>query len=277
MALLDQIVKGNFVPPGNNPRFKVYDYWYNILVDGINTIYSTGIVPSELLGGLPTVAAPSVYHTFFDDFDLSAAAAAPLATWTVTEDDAACTQLLIDAAGGVLQLTNKATSDDNGQQIQLQQESFRLLVGKKLWFEVRFRCPAADVTNLDLFIGLAETEDITDVADNRPANGVGFTKTDAGVGTIFLVSADNGTDLVSPASLKTLITNTWTRVGFYFDGGATGSATITPYIDGVAGQSIPAITYATMAELCPTFYVGNGDATTTQILDIDYVLVVQER
>jgi hypothetical protein len=277
MALLDRIVKANFVPPGYGPKFKVYDYWYNLLVDKINTTQSTGRIDTDLLGGVPVCALPSVTHVLFDDFDLSAAAAAPLATWTVTETAGGCTQLLIDATGGVLQLTNEATTDNSGQQVQLIQESFRLTVGKKLWFEVRFRCPCADVTDLDLFLGLAETENITAVEDDMPANGVGFYKDDDAVGTIFLASSDNGTNIVSPAAVKTLVANTWTRLGFYFNGGATGAATITPYVDGVAGTPLTSITYATMVELAPIFMVRNGDATETQILDLDYFLAVQER
>ena len=271
----ERLTRDNFVD--HPPFFPVYDYWYNLLVDAMNSVATNGEINTAILGEVPLCFLPSVNYQLLDDFDLSAASAAPLATWTVTEDDAACTQLLIDAVGGALQLTNKATTDDNAQQIQSQQESFRLLVGKKLWYEARVRCPAADVTNLDLFIGLAETEDLTGVADNMPANGVGFTKTDAGVGTIYLASSDNGTNIVSPGSLKTLITNTWTRLGFYFDGGATGSATITPYIDGVAGSPLAAVTYATMAELAPIFMIRNGNNVTTQILDIDYVRVIQER
>jgi len=281
---LDRITKQNYLSK-KGPFLTVYSGWYNALVDHINTIFGSiniedgEISVSNVAGtmNVPFALVPAWKYRLFDDFDYSIASAAPHATWTITEDDAACTQLLIDELGGVLQLTNKAVTDDNAQQIQSQQETFRLVAGKELWFEARVRCPAADVTNLDLFIGLAETEDLTGVANNMPANGVGFTKTDAGVGTIFLASSDNGTDIVTAASLHTLVTNTWTRLGFHFNGGATGLATITPYINGVAGQSISAATYATMTELAPTFMVRNGDATTQQKLDIDYVNVVQDR
>jgi hypothetical protein len=275
MSVFTRITKSNFVPSG--PKFRVYDYWYNILVDALNSYADTGIIRTNVFSELPSLYLPSTHYKFFDDFDRGAASGAINADWTVYETDAGNTEVLTDAVGGIMTLTNGATDDDSASQVVLANESFRLVVGKKLWFETRIRSVAADVTNLDLSIGLIETEDLSTVADNKPANGIVFIKTDAGVGTIFLNSSDNNTDIVSAAAVHTLVTNTWTRLGFYFDGGATGSATITPYINGVAGSPLTSITYATMAELAPSFKVGNGDAVTTQVLQIDYVLVVQER
>jgi hypothetical protein len=40
---LERIVKANFVPPGYGPKFKVYDYWYNVVVDYLNGITTSGI------------------------------------------------------------------------------------------------------------------------------------------------------------------------------------------------------------------------------------------
>jgi hypothetical protein len=275
MSLFERLTRNNYV--SHKPFYKVYDYWYNVLVDAMNSMADTGTVPSNVFAGIPVTSFPSTYHRFFDDFDRGAASGAINADWTVYETDAGNTQVITDAIGGVMTLTNGATDDDSATQVVLANESFKLEAGKKLWFETRIRSTASDVTNLDLSIGLLETEDLTAVADNKPANGIVFIKTDAGVGTIFLNSSDNNVDIVSPNSLKTLVANTWTRLGFYFDGGATGSATITPYIDGVAGTPLTGITYATMAELAPSFKIANGDATTTQILQIDYVLIVQTR
>lgn len=277
MSVFDRITKTNFSQM-SGPKFRVYDYWYNILVDALNTIEDTGTVPTTIMGGIPTTSLPSTYYKFFDDFDRSGAAGALTADWTVTETDAGNAEVLVDVAGGVLRLTNGGTDDDSASQVVLSNISCQLTLGKKLWYETRVRSTAADVTNLDLSIGLiAAAEDLSAVADNMPANGIVFTKTDAGVGTIFLASSDNGTNKVSGASLKTLVTNTWTRLGFYFDGAATGSATVIPYIDGVAGVPLTSVTYATDPLLSPSFKVANGDATTTQILEIDYVLVVVER
>jgi len=279
MALLDRIVKANFVPPGYGPKFKVYDYWYNILVDKLNDVGTLGRVDSDQLSGLPLCGLPSTLHIFLDDFDKGIAAAGLEACWTVTETDAGNTEVIVDGNGGIITLTNGAADDDSASQIQKIGENFQLVAGKELWYEARVYVynAAADVTNLDFFVGLAETEDLTAVADNMPANGVGFRKTDAGVGTVFLTSSDNGTNIVSAAAITTIASGTWIRLGFYFNGGATGAATITPYVNGVAGNPITSVTYATMTALSPIFMVRNGDAVSTQILSVDYVYIVQER
>jgi len=274
MAILELLTKKNFVD--HPPFYTVYDYWYNQVVDQLNEVQTAGYIPTTNRGDVPLVALPNQYYTFFDDFDRSIASAAVEACWTLVAVGTA-TALHIDGVGGILQLSGQATTDNSTELIYNQSESFRLVEGKELWYETRVRCPAADVTNLDLSIGLMVTEDISAVADNKPANGICFIKTDAGIGTIFLNSSDNNTDIVSAASMKTLVTNTWTRLGFHFDGGATGSGVITPYIDGVACATLNSITYATQAEMAPFFMVRNGDATTTQQLDIDYVHIVQER
>ena len=232
-------------------------------------------------GGLwrtcPSPADPeykSIVHEYFNDFRASAADYDATNEWTATEDDGDDAQALsADAVSGELLLTNKATTDDNAQQVNLNQESFKLASGKPLWFEARFKT-AAGATQIDWSAGLVVAEDLTGVADNMPANGVVFHKED-GDTNIDIASSDNGTNLTS-AALGTWDTSYHT-LGFHFDGGATGSAVITPYIDGVAGAVIESVTYATMAELAPLFMVRNGDATTQQTMTIDYVRVVQLR
>lgn len=281
---LDKITGKNYLSKAG-PQIPVYSGWFNALIDGLTTSGFGEIGMSEgsattssgTFPDLPIAYPPNMYHCFFEDFVRSGASAAPDPSWTITEMDAADTQLLIDAAGGVLQMTCKAATDDNGHQLQLQQESFRLATGKPLWFETRVRMPAADVTNIDFYVGLAETENLTADATNFATNGVMLTKTDAAVGTVFCTSSDNGANKTTAASICTMLTNTWMRLGFYFDGGATGSAYIVPYYNGYAATPIPAVTYATMAELAPIIGVRNGDGVTTQILDVDYIFVLQER
>ena len=221
-------------------------------------VYNRATVQSEVLS-----------HEFMDDFfELSTA-------WTVTEDDAACTQAVGDIQFGAVTLTNKASTDNNAQQIQFAQETFILVSGKRIWFEARIRCAAGSELQLDFFVGLAAAEDLTGVADNMPANGIGFHKED-GDAIIDVSSSDGGTNLQS-ANVGTLADNTWTVLKFVFDGGATGAATITPYVNGTAGTAIASVTYATMAEVAPIIMIRNGDATTTQKMEVDYVRVIQER
>ena len=249
-----------------------------VTVDGV--LNKDGLVSNAVAGlfykaPLINGIKPFSAFTFFDDFFRPAAAAAPLAEWTVTEDDGADTQIINDAVGGTLTLTQKVTTDDDASQIQLQTEGFKMVADKEIWFETRIKCATGDATNLDFFIGLAEAEDLTGVSDNMPANGFGFHKDDAAK-EIDLSTSDDGTNIES-GTVHTLVDDTWVRLGFHFDGGATGSGTITPYIDGVAGTAITTATYATMVEVAPIFMLRNGDATVTQTMEIDYIYVAQER
>ena len=223
--------------------------------------------------GAPSHADPSIItHEFFEDFyeyDTTDA------LWTVTEDDAADTQAVIDANFGVMVLTCKATTDNDGQQIQVAQETFQMISGKEIWYETKLRLNSGDATEVDLIFGLIEAEDLTAIADNMPANGFGFKKDD-GDTNVDLFTSDGGSN-VQQATVDTLVDTAFVRYGMHFDGGATGSGIITPYIDGVAGTAITTAAYATMAEVSPYFMVRNGDGTTKQILEIDYVKVIQER
>ena len=207
---------------------------------------------------------------YFDDFfELDA-------SWTVTEDDAACTQAAQDEQFGVVLLTNKATTDDNGQQIQWAQAFAKPTTGKRLWFEARINCNGGDATNLDFFVGLAaDNTDLTGVADNMPSNGIGFHKDDGDTNIDFSTSDDD--THIQQAAVATLANDTYIRLGFSFDGGATGSGVLTPYVNGVAGTQITTMTYATMAEIAPIIMIRNGDGTTQQKIKIDYVQVISER
>ncbi len=214
-----------------------------------------------------------VTHEFFEDF------AQDPVDWTTVADSTGAAAAG-DARFGVVTLTNAATTDDDGTQLSFDNETFQLVSGERLIFEARIRCAAGDATNLDFFVGLLDfsgtaANNPLGAADNMPANGIGFHKDD-GDALIDASSSDGGTNLQT-AGVATLVDNTWTVLKLVFDGGATGAATITPYVDGTAGTAIASVTYATMALMSPVFMVRNGDATTQQTLEVDYVRVIQER
>jgi hypothetical protein len=62
---LDRITKLNFIPSG--PKFRVYDYWYNILVDKINALTSVTEIATTIL------TATDSGKTFFINADSGAA------------------------------------------------------------------------------------------------------------------------------------------------------------------------------------------------------------
>jgi hypothetical protein len=85
-----------------------------------------------------------------------------------------------------------------------------------------------------------------------------------------LTCSKGGVNTGAVAGVHTLVTATWVKLGFLID----GLTSCTPYVDGVAGTAATA-TFCDDEALAPYFLVRNGDNVTTQILDIDYVNVVQ--
>jgi hypothetical protein len=258
---------------GDNDQLRFGDGTNGDLVSYWNATYLQSGPPTGLWANAPSKLDPRYQQTcyeFWDDFfNASDASAAPDFDWIVTEDDAACTQLMQDANGGTLKLTNKATTDDNAQQIVWQQEPFLLAAGKHLWFEARVKC-GAGATEVDMAMGLMATEDLTGVADNLPADGVTIHKDDGAVTLKFTASKD-GTNTGANADIGDLTTG-WHTYGFYVN----GVTNITPYFDGTADTAITA-TICDDEQLAPFFMVRNGDGVTTQTLEIDYIRIVQLR
>ena len=220
-----------------------------------------------LWDGCPSPLDPAfdaVAFRFFEDFTQGFDATN---VWAVTEDDAACTQVVQNAAGGTLLLTNTAV-DDNAQQICGKSEAFKLAAGKTLWFEARVK--VSDATESDLIVGLvADGEDMTGVADNRFADGIGFFKADGATALQFGASK-NGTDTGANTNVGTVTTG-WHTIAFRVD----GLTSATPYFDGVAGTPISA-TFCDDEALSPIAMIRNG-AGAAKTLEVDYVKVVQVR
>lgn len=220
-----------------------------------------------LIGQADNSAFYHIWEDFMGEFDVTT-------RWTVTEDDAACTQALTATPGGTVLLTNKATTDDNAQQLVYDRggafEMFKLATGKNLWFEARVKC-AAGATQIDAIVGLVnQGEDLTGVADNMAQDGVVFHKDD-GATTVKCTASKDGTNTGQNANVGTLTTG-WHTYGFY----VAGKTSITPYFDGTAGTALTA-TICDDEALCPLFLVRNGDGTTQQTMEIDYVKCVQLR
>lgn len=206
---------------------------------------------------------------FFDDF-LSFDPTAAVGDWPETVVGTGTQARLADVAGGVLRLSCQATTDDACEQMQFVSDPFKLAAGKTLWYETRVKI-TGDVQSEHSFGLSALGEDLTAVADVLPADGVSFSTQDASLAAALTASKD-GTNTGAVAGVHTLVTAAWVVLGFKI----VGLTSITPYVNGVAGTAAVA-TFCDDESLAPYFLVRNGDATTTQILDIDYVRVVQLR
>ena len=207
---------------------------------------------------------------FFEVFDDFAGFAAT--DWVITTTEAgagSASEVLSDAAGGVLVVTND-NADDDADFFQWAggagavTEQFRFTAGKKLYFGIRFKL--SDATQSDFIAGLV----ITDTAPLAHTDGIVFQKDDGDTNVDAHVTKDSTATDVTAAT--TLADDTWATLEFYYDGGDT----IALFKDG-AGIGKAAITNAPDDEdLAVTFGIQNG-AAAAKTLSVDWIRAVQER
>jgi hypothetical protein len=129
--------------------------------------------------GLPD---PTEWHTFFDDFDQWVTDTSSAAKYTITTiETGTATEVLGDADGGVLVVTN-GTADNDSDQFQKLGESFLPTSGKKLFYKARFKVD--DATQCDWLFGLAVTDTIALAASgDGVTDGIFFQKDDGDTST----------------------------------------------------------------------------------------------
>jgi len=196
-------------------------------------------------------------HIYMEDFDYYTAA-----DWTVTETGVA-TQVLTDADGGALLITNAAADDDASFSNKVG-ESFLFATGKKLWFDCLFQ--VSDATQSDVVIGLQ----ITDTTPLDVTDGVFFLKAD-GAATIDLLVEKNNT-ATTTSSVATLVAATNIRLSFFYD----GVDKITIFADGVAVAASVTANLPDDENLTISFGIQNGEAVA-KTMTLDYVMVAKER
>jgi len=303
---LEHLTSKNFVD--HPPFFTVYDYWYNLLVDEVNAINSTGVVNNDFQGA-PLLAPPPSTTIFFEDFvdtygciDLALANESdPAATFSEVADRGKWLVTIVDSGTGNTETVmgkpvdgstsanaqggwgefRTCNADDDALCAQLNGESFKLAANKKLWFETQFIIE--DVSETELFIGLADTgTELYGAAGVGVNNHAGFMLDGDGnldfsldeAGTQYKL--DTTVDFVD-GSMATLATsNVKHKCGFYWD----GLGVIKVYVDGVLKVTLTddATTILVPDGTClsPGFTIltqGNTD----EAIFIDYIYVAQER
>lgn len=190
------------------------------------------------------------------------------AHWTITIVEAgygSAAITLVNEAGGVIQIVND-DADNDSVQFQLKGEPFKLVTGKPLWFEVKFR--TADVLEVDLLFGICIT-DTTLIAGF--SDGVIWHK-DEGDAYVDFKSVKGSTPS-EETEIGSIVNNVYTRLGFKFD----GYKTLTPFINGTEYASKKLQTnIPDDEELTISFAVMNGEAVA-KTLKIDYIKCVQQR
>ncbi len=168
---------------------------------------------------------------YVDDFVAGGGADTAWNAWTVTRVEAGAGESTItsgDDGNGQMVLTTDQNEND-GLNVQLLGESYKLMTGKPLYYGVKVTL--SEATQSDLFVGLAITD--TDILGGV-TDSIGFRKVDGSTDLTFVVEKDSAETVV--AGLKTLVDATEYFLEFYWDG-----AGLEVFVDGVS-VATPAVT-----------------------------------
>ncbi len=228
------------------------------LRDSIITNFGNGLTnrPDSSLFQAMAMLDPTRHHTYMEDFDYYLAA-----DWVVTETGAA-TQLLTDADGGVLQITNAAADNDASFQNKVG-ESLTIEASRKAYFRSRFALN--EVIQSEFVLGMQ----ITDTAPLAVSDGVWFQSDDGDANLDFHHAIGSVQD--DELAIATLVDATFLTVEWYWDA-------ISRFYFGVDGVPLGFIepTNFVTTELTVSFGVQNGEAVS-KVMDVDFVFMAKER
>ena len=258
--------------------------------DGQLIVKGSPVTPvvTPLWDGAP-VGSPYDFYEVFEDFMYPASAtASDLTAWTINSDGGTGTNAFQDAAGGIFNLVT-AAADNDYQALSLQHEAFLFAAGKRIWLEARVKLSEGTTNESTWWVGLSDTLTTGGMQANTSGplasyDGALIYKTPETSMTLNFETSNAGTQ-VTTADAATSVTNTWTRVGFFFDGGNSSSATtatITPFyaVNGsntFTKDTAHSITLSGLEEMHLVIGVKAGPTAAAETLQIDYVKVVQER
>ena len=186
--------------------------------------------------------------------------------WTTTVVEAGTGDTLVtsaNVAGGAMLITT-AGNENDGANVQLNGEAFKLVPGNPLIFGARLKM--SDVLQSDFFIGLAITD--TDILGGV-SDRIGFESLDGSADIKFMIEKD-GTETLS-AALHTNVNDTYVRLNFYYD----GIGTIMVFVNGVQVASVTTLTnLPNDEELRVSLQFLNGEAAA-KTLTLDWVRCIQ--
>lgn len=231
---------------------------------------------------------PSRFYMLFDDFLLPATSATSAYTvWTPVNDGTTGTPVYQDAAGGIFNVVTAAADNDYAAYSSFA-EMWKFAQGKELWFEARFKIAEATTSESTWWFGLTDTLTTGGMQANAAGplasyDGALIYKTPETAMTINFETSNAGTQNTISAAW-TGVTNTWTKVGFYFDGDPTssGTGTITPYVDigdgnGYIAGTAQNIVLSGLEEMHICFGCKAGPSGGAETLQVDYVKCLQLR
>ena len=203
---------------------------------------------------------PGHYASYSNDFFEYTAGDWTLTTTENGSGDAS--EALADEVYGIISISlDNSLNDADG--FQLGAESFKPTAGKNIYFETKLKM--SDATDTDILFGLV----VTDTSPEAHANGIVFEKDDADTQWDFKTTASSVTS--SESNIATAQTTNYVTLGFRVIGTSHVEYWVDDIYQGVLTSSIPS------TDLRPTMYYLNGTEGDSEILNIDYIFVSQER
>ena len=204
---------------------------------------------------------PTLFHTYFNDFDTYVAG-----DWTVTETDSGATQALTAGDGGLLLVTNTA-ADDDLVALQKNPAAFTFTAGKKTFFRCRFK--VSDATQSDVVFGLQ----VVDATPLDVTDGIYFLKADGAATVNFVCRKNASTGSTSALAVATMANDTFIELGFYYD----GESKVAYEVNGnVLGSLDASSAYLPDTTCTVSFALQNGEAVA-KTMTVDYIYVAKER
>lgn len=245
-------------------------------------------VPECLLWGdapvLQCIADPSLGSYLFEDFN-RAPSDTTVTGFETIDDSGTGTCTYQDVAHGVFNVVT-AAADNDYHAFASVNEIFNLGLSKKLWFEARVKVAEANTSESTWWVGLTDTTTTGGMQANAAGpladfDGCLIYKTPETALTLNIL-VSNATVQDSETSIATSVADTWTRVGFKYDGGDGTTGTITPYysVDGssalAAGTPVTFL-LASMTASEVVFGIKAGPTAGAETLQIDYIRCLQLR
>ncbi len=223
----------------------------------------------------------SRFFVIEDDFLYPASATASIYGWTSMDDSGTGTNAFQDVNGGVYNIVTAAAQDDY-HGIRSVNKSFLFVAGKEVWMEARFKVAEAATNKSAWIFGFssAVTTGGLQTGTSGPLasyDGAVLWKDEASM-LINCETSKAGTQATSLA-LATSVTDTWTRVGLYFDG-ATTTGNVTFYTDIGGGWVTGPTKTLTLSALNQMYLIATvkaGAGAGAETLQLDYIKAMQTR
>lgn len=236
---------------------------------------------------MPAYPSPTLFTHVFDDFMLPATSAiSDYMAWAVLSDGGTGTPVFQDAANGVFNVVTAAADNDYSAYSSFA-ENWLFAANKPMWFEARFKVAEAALLESTWWFGVSDTLTTGGFQANAAGplasyDGALIWKTPETALTLNFETSNAGTQVTNLLGAS-YVSDTWTRVGFFFNGQATTSQIYPFYeVTGVTGapwiMGTPHdITLAGLEEMHLVFGIKAGPAGGAETLQVDYIRAIQLR